>query len=369
MSGKTEVASPASKSGDEDKFGNVSSGQAAAQLFARSQAEAPTPEPTAVEDEAPGEPEKTEPSTAEVETSPAENSPEEPDTAETEESPVAEETEGEEEGVLSHKSPLDKKLRGEIQERINKEVSKRKSLEEKVLELEAEVRRKEDVKTSPAEAPMPQGPLPLSEFNDLPSLEKHGDHAKKAARWARDQLDRDDFTDEGIQINGEVYDKPRLKAIIRAAEVALEDEIPARKTFLRQRSEMSQQAVTLFPFLQDKSSPDYQLAVAAYRENPWLRERPNADYIVGLVIEGKKAVEARVAAKSSPVAKPKAPPVAKPAGDQTAVSSGAPTNRGASGSTARAAMAAERGEFMKKGAISASEAVAFLLHREKLTKR
>jgi hypothetical protein len=365
MDVNTEVASPASNSGDGEKSSNVSSGQAAAYLFAKSQTPSPAPEPTAVEDEAPGEPEKTEPSTAEVETSPADTLSEESAPAEAEQAPAEEEAEDEEEGVLSHKSPLDKKLREEIQERINREVSKRKNLEEKVMELEAEVRRKDEAKASPA----PQGPLPLSEFNDLASLEKHGESAKQAARWARDQLDRDDFTEEGVQIGGEVYDKPRLKAIVRAAEVALEDDIPARKTFLRQRAEMSRQAVTLFPFLQDKSSPDYQLAVAAYRENPWLRDRPNADYIVGLVIEGRKAVEARAAAKAAP-AKPKVAPVAKPAGDQTAVSSGATTSsRSSPGSAARAAFAAERGEAMKKGAISASEAVAFLLHREKSTKR
>ena len=363
-----EATSPASKSGDGSGSSNITTGQAAAILFASELKNQTRPEPQAVEDVTPEESETPTISTAEADEPAAEPTPEESAPAEDESETAEGETEGEEDSVLSHKSPLDPKTRADIQKRINKEVAKRKALEDRIQALDDTVKRLEVEKTAPAPQPPPVGKMPLAEISDLESLEKHKAKAKEAARWARDQLDRDDFGD-GIQIGNDLYDKSRLKGIIRTAEVTLEDHIPARERFLREKSATSQKAVEMFPFLQDKTSPDFQLAVAAYRQNPWLLDLPNADFIVGVQVEGLKAINARQSANATPAEKPKPKPVvAKPAGDQTAVSSGAAPARAPIGSAAKRQFSAERDAMMKKGAVTANEAAALLMQREQVRK-
>lgn len=366
------AASPAPESGDENRSGNISVGQAAAVLFAKSQQQAkeektPPPAPPAEENVAPEKSEKAEVNpSAEAENATAETESE--DSAPAEGTEATAEGEAEEDGdhVLSHKSPLDPKLREEIQKRINKEVAKRKLLETRLGELDANLKRLEAEKTQPPPAPMPKGTMPLSDIQDLDALAKHKQQAKEAVRWAEEQLDRDDLG-EGVQVGNEVFDRARLKGIMKAAKMTLEDHIPAREEFLKTRQQVSQQAMSLFPFLQDKTSEEFQMAVAAYRANPWLQDLPNADFIVGVQVEGLKALKARTAAKakSEEKPKPKVPP-AKPAGDQTAVSSGTSAGRVSPQAGAKSALAMEREKMTSKGAITASEAAAMLLRSEQL---
>jgi hypothetical protein len=48
----------------------------------------------------------------------------------------------------------------------------------------------------------------------------------------------------------------------------------------------------VFPFLADKSSPEYQLAQQVRREVPFIATLPNADYIAGALVRGLRAIEA-----------------------------------------------------------------------------
>jgi hypothetical protein len=131
----------------------------------------------------------------------------------------------------------------------------------------------------------------------------------------------------------------------------------------------------MFPFLKDPNSEDYQAAIQAYRLNPWLQDLPNADFIVGVQVEGLKALQARRASVSkssksadapAPKPKPKITPTAKPAGDQTAVSSGTSSPRIPSASVARNALDAQREKLRQKGAVTAGEAAALLLRSDQL---
>jgi hypothetical protein len=350
--------------------------QAAAMLFANAQkAEskpAPTPPAEDAATEEPKAPEATETTAETAETAPESSQPEA--ATEGEETPEPE-AETEKEDVPSQKTSSDKetRIREKVQKRVDEEVAKRKALEERLANLEASLKKAETDKANPP-PPMPKGTLPLAEYNDLSSLQKYQEQAKQAARWAEDQLARDDIS-EGVTIGDQSLNRDQVREVLKKAKIALEDHIPARQNFLLTKAQASQQAVEMFPFLKDPNSEDYQAAIQAYRLNPWLQDLPNADFIVGVQVEGLKALQARRASVSkssksadapAPKPKPKITPTAKPAGDQTAVSSGTSSPRIPSASVARNALDAQREKLRQKGAVTAGEAAALLLRSDQL---
>lgn len=375
MDDTTQAASPASI-GDENKSDNISLGQAAAILFAKQQKAETKPEPAPAEDAAPVTETPTEETTNPAETAEPTAESSESEAAKQEETPVEEETEEKE--VLSKKSSdKETRIREKVQKRVDEEVAKRKALEERIASLESVLKKAEAEKANPppAPAPMPKSTLPLAEYNDLQSLQTYRQQAKEAARWAKDQLLRDDIAD-GVQLGDQVLTKAQITEVLRKSEIALEDHIPAREQFLLAKSEASKTATQLFPFLNDPKSEDYQVAVQAYRLNPWLQDLPNADFIVGVQVEGLKALKAKQeaaakpkeVAKEVPKEKPKPKPIIanRPAGDQAAVSSNTTSVRAPSTSNAKNALEVQREKLRTKGAVSASEAAALLLRSEQL---
>jgi len=363
MDEKTEVASPTEKSGDDQ---NVSSSQAAALLFAQElKAAQPATKPGEKEEQTKDESAQPTPETTEAEQASAETEtqPAEPESAPMPEpgEETEEETKGEEEQDVHSKKP--NRLEDEFQKRLNREVSKRKALEERIAEIDQQL--KQATVKAEAAKPLPKGNLPLAEVNDVPSLDKKVQEAKEARRWAEKHLE--DLPEEGFKVGEEVFDRTRLRHIRDQATVIIEDHAPARERFLRARDQASQQARNLFPFLADSKHEDFQLAVAAYQANPWLQDLPNADFIVGVQVEGIKALKARQTAantkKETKEEKPKPKiPATRPAGDQGVVSSGASTGRVPTSTAARTAFANEREKVASKGSVTAAEA-AMLLQR------
>lgn len=373
MDDAKQAASPASN-GDENKSDNVSLNQAAAMLFANLQKAPTKAEEAPAEDVAPApeaEAEKTQTPAEDADT-PAESS--ESEESKPEDKPADDEPEEKE--VLSKKaSDKETRIREKVQKRVDEEVAKRKALEERIASLESVLKKAEEEKANPP-PPMPKSTLPLADINDLNALQSYRQKAKEAARWAKDQLLRDDIG-EGVQLGDQVLSKAQITEVLRKSEIALEDHIPAREQFLATKMEASKTAAQLFPFLNDPNSEDYKVAVQAYRVNPWLQDLPNADFIVGVQVEGLKALKAKqeAAAKSketpkeeTPKEKPKPKPIiaSRPAGDQVAVSSNTTSVRAPSQSNARNALEVQREKLRMKGAVSASEAAALLLRSEQL---
>lgn len=347
-------------------------------LFANQQKAPAKAEEAPAEDVAPTEEtpaEETKTSAENAETT-AETS--ESETPEQEETPDKEEPE-EKEVLSKDKKASDKetRIREKVQKRVDEEVAKRKALEERLANLESALKKTEAEKANPTPPPppMPQSTLPLADINDLNSLQAYRQKAKEAARWAKDQLLRDDIG-EGVQLGDQLLTKAQITEVLRKSEVALEDYIPAREQFLTAKMEASKTAAQLFPFLNDPNSEEYKIAVQAYRVNPWLQDLPNADFIVGVQVEGLKALKAKQEAAAKPKEVPKEVPKEKskpkpiianrPAGDQVAVSSNTTSVRAPSTSNARNALEAQREKLRTKGAVSASEAAALLLRSEQL---
>lgn len=357
------------KSNESD---GLSLGQAAAKLFAQSQsrekaktekaAEATTPETS------PEEPEQTPEPAAESEAETAEKPNEE---AEVAEETTADQDSEESEDVLSNRSTLDEKTKQRIQKRIDKEVGKRKALETRLKEVESILQEKDAQPQTPATV-IAASDLPpnIAAISDLNGVEKLRKEAKDAVRWAETMLDAEADGELPTEVANQGWDKKKLKEAIRNAKVALEDHIPQRENFLRQRQQFQAAARKEFPYLTDRSSPDYVAIQNAYRNIPWLNQAANGDYLAALMLEGNKALAARkqaeadkAKAKTAP-AKPKV--AVKPSSDQTAVSSTGSTSRVSTTTAQKANVSAERAKIEAKGHVTAQEAAALLLHSDKL---
>lgn len=373
MPDSTEASSAATNAdaNKSSESSNLDAGAAAARLFANAgkpaaKSQPPATEQVAQEPKAPAPaPEETQNNTvAETEESvPAETQTEEPEAADKDTAdPDAENSEDE---VLSNRTTLDEKTKQRIQKRIDKEVGKRKALEGRLSELENLLREKEaQVQQPPVQVIQPSNlPPNIAALNDLAGIEKSRKEAKEAMRWAKKQLDADA---DGEPLP-EGWNRKLLKQVIEDTELALEDHLPQREQFLRTQQQISQAAAKEFPFLTDRSAPEYQMAQAAKRANPWLQGLPNADWIVGVQILGLKALEERKAAANKPKPEPAKPKVTpKPSSDQIAVSASGSTPRVAQATVAKQNLEAERAKFDAKGGITANEAAAFLLQKENI---
>ena len=276
----------------------------------------------------------------------------------------AETPEGEADVPSQDDSTEDAKTEKKIEKRIGKEIAKRRALEAQVAELQAQLTQKASQPEQAAQ-PAPTQPLPsnvpLAQIEDFQSLQTLRDQAKEAKRFAQEQLDRDDF--EPVRVGDTVLGRPELKAILRNAEKTLDDDIPARAQFLTQKQEAQKLAHQMFPYLKNKETPEYVLAQQALSQMPWMKNLPNADWIIGVQIEGLKALEAKQKAK--PESKPKPAMSSKPPASQSVVSSAGGDVRTPSAAKTANQLEALRMQLSKKGGVTANEAAAFLLAREK----
>ena len=258
-------------------------------------------------------------------------------------------------------------LQKKIDKRIGKEVAKRKALESRLAQLEAQIGEQtssqsaEQPAQKAAPAQMPAN-VPLSQIDDFQSLSSLQQQAKEAKRFAQDQLDRDDF--EPIQIGDTVLGRSELKAILRNAEKTLDDDIPARSQFLTQKQQSQQVAHQMFPYLKDKNAPEYVLAQQALSQMPWMKNLPNADWIIGVQIEGLRSLEAKQKAAKTDN-KPKPAMSNRPPSSQSVVSSNGGDVRMPSAAKSANQIEALRSQLSKKGGVTANEAAAFLLAKEK----
>ena len=347
-----DVASATEAKNDAPKKSNLSVAQAAQRLLnmeaenakAQRQAEQVAP----ARDQAPNDSANPDEATAES----------------AEPSQQAETPEGEADVPSQDDSTEDAKTEKKIEKRIGKEIAKRRALEAEVAALQAQLAQKASQPEQAAQ-PAPAQPLPsnvpLAQIEDFQSLQTLRDQAKEAKRFAQEQLDRDDF--EPVRVGDTVLGRPELKAILRNAEKTLDDDIPARAQFLTQKGEAQKLAHQMFPYLKNKEAPEYVLAQQALSQMPWMRNLPNADWIIGVQIEGLKALEAKQKAK--PEAKPKQAMSTRPPASQAVVSSAGGDVRTPSAAKTANQIEALRMQLSKKGGVTANEAAAFLLAREK----
>ena len=346
------VSAPAPETNsDAPKKSNLSVAQAAARLLNMETERAEAREAQAEQiDQTPLEPESTSEVTGEAQA----------DSAEAESTEATAEEQSTEDVPSQDISP---DLKKKIEKRIGKEVAKRKALEAQLNELKLQAQQAQQTQAAqPAPiAPLPQGAPTLANIEDPAGLAALQQQAREAKRFAQEQLDRDDF--EPVRVGETVLDRKALKTIVRNAEKTLEEDIPQRAQFLQQRAQAQQVAFEKFPFLKDKSSPEYVQAQQAYMAMPWLKNLPNSDWIIGVQIEGLKALAAKDKKSTGKTGKPSVPFSTKPPSGQTVVSSNGEA-RTPSGQRAAQTLESMRAQMSKSGGVSAAQAAQFLLARE-----
>ena len=343
---------------DENKGGNnVGINQAVARML-KVQEEAAAKVVTPAESVVPAEATTTPPATDAAQVSSAEET-----------APEATPTESED--ALSHEKPnldpeLKKWLSQKIGERVREKNAKISDLEAKVNQLTlAQQAQSLQKPTDNNPAPPLPGSVPLANIEDANGLIALQQQAKEAKRWAQEQLDNEVSQ---VTLGNQVLGAPELKAIIRNANVTLEDHIPQRAQFLQTRQNQQTRAVQDFPFLNDKSSPDYVLSQQVLMSKPYLKNDPDSAIMVGFMVEGMKSAQAKKAALEK--SKAKAPIVTKaPPASQTAVSSNGSTARVPAATRTAQETQGIRQFLSKKGGVTVNEAIAAQTKFEHLRSR
>lgn len=358
------VATVAEPAVVEQKAENVSVRQVAADLLKRGQPKAPeAPAAEHVQPSAQAEPASGSPTAA---TGDATTVTEGSAPTETPAKPGATET-AEPDDVLSTEStPLDPKLQAKIDRRIAKEVEKREALriENEALkeQLASAAQVKPQEQQQPILAPIPSD-QPLAHVGDVQTLLKEQASAKEVKRWAEAQLDRDDITN-GVQLGDKTYSKADLKAMVRNAGVMLEDHIPARYQFLQARQQAEQQALSMFGWMKDKTSPEFVAMQNAYRQYPWLNNLPDAPLVIGRQILGAQAIERMLAEQKAKTAPQAERPKPTPPASQTAVGAQPGAVRVPQSTQAQQRLQAKVEEMKRKGNVSRSDVAKILQARE-----
>ena len=244
-----------------------------------------------------------------------EEKPSEADVADTTEGEVAEAVEDSEGNVLSQSEQSEEdgeeeaeaeeaeesteppKGVGKLLKQVGKLTARAKSAEEKVEAMQAEI---SSLKSQPNEQAEPQGSPVLEEVRSFDDLEKVRQEAVAAKKWALNHLGKD-YVEEGEK----EYSGDEIREIFAAADEYLTEKIPQRAGFLKAKAESDARSREVFDFWdnpEDEANQLYQQVLADPRYAS-LNALPNRDFVMGLIVEGFRSVNAKAESKGKKPAK------------------------------------------------------------------
>lgn len=216
-------------------------------------------------------------------------------------------------------APWTPKMQEAFDKRIGKEVAKRKALEERLQALESNRQTDEN---SPA--PAQPAASPLDRIEDPNQLAQQEETAENVVSHVERQLDVLEEDPDGVerwlksnQVNLPDYEPATMRAHLRDVRQQARDilrQAPRRREALREQAAYRQQAEQTFTWLSNAESPEAQSYHNIVQKYPGVKSLGNDwPVMVGVVVEGLKAVKARQALAAKPkAAKPKATPPAPP---------------------------------------------------------
>lgn len=276
------------------------------------------------ESEAPeGEPEAKEEAAEQAAEAPEAEEPEDvPDEASQEESPAETSTD-----VLSKlginlddmseedAKALSKALNASAVKRFGRLTAQKKALIERNEELERKMQSAESAPVN--EAPSYMQDNALHKVTTQGEIDKEVESLNSLIEWAEESMDGEEqYDDEGNEYvaenDGVKYSKAELKKLRNNARKILRKDVPERQEWIKEKQQSDQLAVDTFDFLGDKESPDYAMYLQVKSSPlyaPLLARMPNANFAIGLMVEGAKTVKARYEDNNKPkrAKKPKAP--------------------------------------------------------------
>lgn len=195
-----------------------------------------------------------------------------------------------------------------VQKRINKLTAQRKSAEDQVNVLRAEIT---ELKAK-AIAPPPVAPTPASPLSDVDSpaeLQKRHDLAQQAKTWAIENLDGGDV-DMG-EGKTQYLDGSQVKKLLAKAETMLTQAIPQRAQYLNLKNQFDSEATKAYPALFKAGSEEQKEYSSWLTVFPECRRYPDIALIVGDAITGRKMRLAR-SQKTQQKGNGQSPPLAVP---------------------------------------------------------
>lgn len=191
------------------------------------------------------------------------------------------------------KKELNRLLGGSMYKRVSKLTAKNKALEDELA----------GIKGNPRQSSVPLG---LKGATTIEALEKEAETLNQTLDWVSETLDDwDDFEGENvhydedgnkfIKIGNEQYDKNQLKQIKRNTEHTIKKGIPEQRKWIDDKAIAEKQAIQLFDWYSDPESQEFQLYEQAMADPAYapIHTMPNASFLMGVAIEGIKAIQAR----------------------------------------------------------------------------
>jgi len=213
------------------------------------------------------------------------------------------------EQIAQIKDALDK---DKMVKRFGKLTAQKKEAQEKLEALQKESEPREEVVTSDLDSP-------VADILDPDELDKQSSQIDQLLDWAVEGLYGEiQYDDDGNEYlaekDGKKYSRDQLKTIRDNAKAALGKDgfIAKQKKFINQRNQSDALAIQTFDFFQeDKSDTEEFKMWQALSNDPHMgkvfKQLPNANYLIGMIIEGDRAMKARANATEKPVAKKAAP--------------------------------------------------------------
>lgn len=197
------------------------------------------------------------------------------------------------------------KLPKGVQKRIDKLTAQKKDAEKQLKELNERLEQLESNRT-PEETkvvPVGQGLNPFFQLQTEEAVQEEIRNARQARRWAEENPDGAIVIGKDgneIEYSAEEVRKIKLNAID-----ALEEQLPSQLHYIATRKQFDAEAVKAYPFLKERTSPEYQYAAELIRAFPEIQKFPDFKLSIGDMIEGRKIRESKSkkvsAVKKAPV--------------------------------------------------------------------
>jgi hypothetical protein len=183
---------------------------------------------------------------------------------------------------------------------VSRLTARSKGAEEEVAALKDQI---QNLKSEPSAKNQPATPA-LEEVQSLEDLAKLEAEARAAKKWSLQNLGKMD-----VEIDGRIYEDDEIREILTQSSEYLDEKIPQRAEYLRQKEGWDQDTQKVFPYISKASGSDYEDYIQV-RENPLYKQMldnlPNGDFVAATLLAGIQAVQAKQKAK--PAKKTKTPP-------------------------------------------------------------
>jgi hypothetical protein len=292
--GKPPVAEPAGVDPE-----NAIADQVTA-MFARPRSEGNEAEPEETEDpvETPEAPAEDEPAEDPVDADPAQSDEEAPDSGETEETPAGDVVEPTPEAGEAEAETEAPKKPAPVQARINELTARAKSAEENLSKAT------ERLASFEAEASGRYDPGALEHIDSTEQLNKQRSRIVALHQQLLRSPQGIDLPDPKDPKNTLSYDAQGVADMLGHTFRLLQEDVPARSDYLRQKAEAEAQAVTAYPWLKDTRSESTLRVQGAIEKNPALRRiGPNYRLVAADAMIGQMLREAGVEVTPATIAK------------------------------------------------------------------